>query len=481
MLREPSHRAPPPDEGGDAGASDDESDEDTDPELEGQGENDSEDDSEGRTSPEPKQPKGLSHRFKGKQKGKARGRSGLSSLATSTLHEEGEFFQSFEAIEVDVFSINPEPVSGPSTERIPSTSSTPARPPKAPLRVETALPTAKRAWALPTPGPRPVLKQGSPEGSWTAFAPMTPSQLTAITPSAGSDGYFSSNPSSEGGSMPSSTRDGETRVSSTPSESRGRSPSILSSLGLGAVISSQPPTQATSPAETPSVAVEPQTTTAVVPEPEPAAEPEPQPAAEPEPQPAAEPEPQPEAEPEAADDAESEADTSGDESEATAEMSSVPQFASPPVEGSTSRPNGMLQRPSLYSRPSRSMVDLPTIEPEQRPLEPTRSRENAPMRIELPRKPSVLGQRGALSPTSEWTMPPPTPAAGFSGFVFTKDKSGQPLQRSRSADDLALPPPRYEPALPGVYIPRPRDEEGKEKLPGYWCAVSVRLSLFLVS
>jgi len=108
------------------------------------------------------------------------------------------------------------------------------------------------------------------------------------------------------------------------------------------------------------------------------------------------------------------------------------------------------QRPMLQTRASRSMVDL------------TPSRE-PPTKIDIPKSPINL----------EWAKPPPTPAGGAASFLWTKKDNKQigTVKRRRSADDL-VSPPQYEPPLPGSSIPRPRDEEGKEKLPAYWCAVS---------
>lgn len=131
------------------------------------------------------------------------------------------------------------------------------------------------------------------------------------------------------------------------------------------------------------------------------------------------------------------------------------------------------QRPSFFSRASRSMVDLsespaPSTGTQ---LETIRSREPAPGKIEIPSKPTFSA---LATPTTEWAKPPPTPAAGRAGFFWQKTKEGKEigtLKRRRSADDLTVPPPKYTSPLPGVSIPRPRDEEGKEKLPKYWCAV----------
>ena len=150
------------------------------------------------------------------------------------------------------------------------------------------------------------------------------------------------------------------------------------------------------------------------------------------------------------------------------------------------------QRPALYSQTSRSMVNLSSMpsqdnrhaKPDQArredklsiapQLTTIRSREEAPSRIDLPPRTGPM-ITGMLSPNSDWSKPPPTPAAGPGGFSWGNAKAAEskPIaKRRRSADDMLAPPPLYEPPLPGTYIPRPRDEEGKEKLPGYWCAVS---------
>lgn len=108
-------------------------------------------------------------------------------------------------------------------------------------------------------------------------------------------------------------------------------------------------------------------------------------------------------------------------------------------------------------------------------LETIRSREVAPSRIDLPRRTPVSNvvSSGMTTP-SEWARPPPTPVTGTSDFFWGKNKAeDSKLKRRRSADDLLAPPPDYEPPLPGAVIPLRRDEEGKEKLPKYWCAVSI--------
>ncbi len=150
------------------------------------------------------------------------------------------------------------------------------------------------------------------------------------------------------------------------------------------------------------------------------------------------------------------------------------------------------QRPSFYSRTSQSMVNLSNVtsQPDGQidadiarredkasvapQLETIRSREVAPRSIVLPPRTMAMAN-GMLSPNSEWTKAPPTPAVGLVNSIWGKSKAEETKpapKRRRSADDLLAPPPAYEPPWPGVIIPRPRDEEGKEKLPTYWCAVS---------
>ena len=120
-------------------------------------------------------------------------------------------------------------------------------------------------------------------------------------------------------------------------------------------------------------------------------------------------------------------------------------------------------------------ADKASIRPQ---LETIRSREGAPTKIELPPKPTMIGTGTPLfSPGAEWAKPPPTPAAGFAGMFWNRKEGDKPaapaLKRRRSAGDTEGSPPGYEPPHPGVVIPRPRDEEGREKLPKYWCAVSL--------
>lgn len=87
MLREPSFRAPPQDDGGDAGDSNDSGESET--EIEGH----DHDDSEGETETEPiEAARKPIMPFKGKLKGKGKGKmpaaTGASPLATSVVPEE---------------------------------------------------------------------------------------------------------------------------------------------------------------------------------------------------------------------------------------------------------------------------------------------------------------------------------------------------------------------------------------------------------
>lgn len=142
-------------------------------------------------------------------------------------------------------------------------------------------------------------------------------------------------------------------------------------------------------------------------------------------------------------------------------------------------------RPSMYHQLSQSMVNFGSSDEgpatagtgadkaSTRPqLETIRSREGAPMKIEIP-KPAQMTGTPLITPGAEWAnKPPPTPAAGFAGVFWNRKDGDKPaLKRRRSAGDTEGAPPGYEPPHPGVVIPRPRDEEGREKLPGYWCAV----------
>ena len=171
-----------------------------------------------------------------------------------------------------------------------------------------------------------------------------------------------------------------------------------------------------------------------------------------------------------------------------------PSLPNSPEQNSTARMPGFglpgpPSRPSFYSRQSQSMTNLSasqsggaaqddTAHPKasaKPDLETIPSRDFPPNRIDLPVPgPSKIN---VLSPGSEWSKPPPTPAGAVSTFWGKSDDKPPVLKRRRSADDQTMAPPRYEPAQPGIYIPRPRDEEGRENLPGYWCAVHIEGTL----
>ncbi|KIR58695.1 hypothetical protein I314_05534 [Cryptococcus bacillisporus CA1873] len=179
----------------------------------------------------------------------------------------------------------------------------------------------------------------------------------------------------------------------------------------------------------------------------------------------------------------------GASSEDTVEVST--EAGTPSVEANDAvapapqpRPQQISQRPSLYTQTSISMINLPPktqgsedtedgmlVKPK---LETVKSGEQLPFRITLPPQQVPSVPNVILSP-AEWARPPPTPAAGLNGFNFSvagKDKQKE-LKRRRSADDLVTPPPKYEPPFPGTFVPKPRDEEGREKLPNYWCSVHI--------
>lgn len=204
------------------------------------------------------------------------------------------------------------------------------------------------------------------------------------------------------------------------------------------------------------------------------------------------------------------------------DSSTVPVQDTALTEATTEERPTPVKRPSLYSQVSRSMIDLSTASKANMPSPvteeaptgldgapaippgtvkpglttipsgqeiPTQSDGTGPSgrsavqpsRIEIPARQRHPLMSGLPTP-GEWARPPPTPAAaltngnaaGFSwGGSGARGKEGDKavLKRRRSADDVSMPPPGYEPPFPGTFIPRPRDEEGREKLPAYWCAV----------
>ncbi|WVO12845.1 hypothetical protein L204_100453 [Cryptococcus depauperatus] len=149
----------------------------------------------------------------------------------------------------------------------------------------------------------------------------------------------------------------------------------------------------------------------------------------------------------------------------------------------------LLSRPSLYSQTSISMINLPSTAStsstqsnlsNRAPVEPifetVKSGQRIPFRINLPPK-QPLTAHGLVSPT-DWAKPPPTPAAGLNNFNFLSSckQKGIELKRRRSADDLVVLPPKYESLdhpFSTAFAPKPREEEGREDLPRYWCAVHI--------
>ncbi|TYJ56588.1 hypothetical protein B9479_002680 [Cryptococcus floricola] len=177
-----------------------------------------------------------------------------------------------------------------------------------------------------------------------------------------------------------------------------------------------------------------------------------------------------------------EEDGRGTTSEGTNEVDTPSVEAEePPTTGLAARPS-IPSRPSLYTQGSISMIDLPsrpkdtvTTSAPQVSLKPSlrtvQSGEAVPLHIDLP--PPNAGPSGLMSP-AEWAKPPPTPALGIDRFnLGVKPCKSLAAKRRRSADDLSAPPPKYEPPFPGTFIPKPRDEEGQELLPKYWCSVHI--------
>lgn len=193
-------------------------------------------------------------------------------------------------------------------------------------------------------------------------------------------------------------------------------------------------------------------------------------------------------------DEDDDAGSDGEESSSSHDHNSVthasPKQVSPEGLPDTARP-GVVTRPSMYHQQSQSMINIGSGSGPKRSdtvgsnvekvsttpgLATIRSREQPPTKIELPKPRALNDVNGILAtPGSEWAQPPPTPAAGFAGMFWNRKEGDKPaaVKRRRSDGDLGDVPPDYEPPHPGVVIPRPRDEEGREKLPEYWCAVSI--------
>lgn len=307
------------------------------------------------------------------------------------------------------------------------------------MKLPTIETSKKSFWSLPTPGGKKV-------DTWTSFGESSPASTPQVNPAvetrpginsrvasslADSDSYFTSDPGSSRISLGAANGDNSTQTSTQVSTPLAGSSQValggLGGLGYGSLNANQ----------------------GVISKDQ-----------------------EQQAQPSAA-----EQEDSGDDADdggSSEGMSAQTHETIPASQANAPKPMMSPKRPSLASRPSRSMTDL-TLPAEEARLSKTISREQAPSKIELP-KPSMTPQAAVVGTPSEWAKPPPTPAAGRASFFWFKNTEGKEvgqLKRRRSADDLTKAPPDYEPPHPGVFIPRPRDEEGKEKLPAYWCAVSV--------
>lgn len=160
-------------------------------------------------------------------------------------------------------------------------------------------------------------------------------------------------------------------------------------------------------------------------------------------------------------------------------------------------------RPSFYKQPSRSMVNLSSSGresiAESQPgmaasaaMDRTATNTSVSSNVSGP-PPSGFRTPGSARSSADWTRPPPTPGVGmmqpfkFSAVADTLQSPKQmvqnrqlqalgpsPLKRRRSMDDMKEKLPDYAPPAKGVYLPKPREEEGREKLPEYFCHVSQR-------
>ncbi|WWC69470.1 uncharacterized protein I206_103410 [Kwoniella pini CBS 10737] len=418
MLRQPSTKPVQEDEGGDAGDDDDESDEESEIEIEGG----RSDESEGETETErrasgSKGALGLAGRFAKKNKGKGKASSNVSPMAKSVMREE-------EANGKSVWSL-----ATPSEKRPTSNWA----------QFGASSPRTTPGPVPPTPGGRASLIRN--ESSY------------ASTATTSEEGYFDSAPTSTHNSTgPTSTPN---RVDEEPTLAKG---SGTTELVDSAAVNLQ--------LGHPTVLV-----------------------------PAGQEEDNDHAFAEDGSDDDSDVGTNEGTNEDPAESPPIPTHDEQPAKLAVFKP---MERPtssrqsSIYNHVSRSMVNLPSKPaiPEDQPapaeklsvkpkLETVRSGEQIPTHIDIPPR---IPEGKALSnppdpatPATEWAKPPPTPAAGLSSFNFWSggDKKQPGLKRRRSADDLMKQPPKYEPPFPGTYIPRPRDEEGKEKLPTYWCSVHI--------
>lgn len=415
MLREPSFK-PTTQEDGEVGASDEEDDdEESETEVEGGGHHD---DSEDETATETvnkgkgkKKAIPMSQRLKGKNKGKTAASPGLGITAVS--EEVGESPKTVVTKAMMLMDVDSPPVTGSGATSSSANRSTPN----------------SSMWSLGTP------KEKTMSSVWASFRSGTPGQrpdndhTRSSSYQTSNDSYFDSQP---GSSVNLTTSNLAVEATAQP-------------LAVDA-----PRDPATNIIPPPPVEV--------------------------------------------AEENEEDASDEGNETSSSHDNSSMTHASPQPISSAalpdtanTIRPVNTT-RPSMYHQLSQSMINFGSSTDDQgaptagvgadkasvRPqLETIRSREGAPTKIEIP-KPAQMGNGTApFTPGAEWAKPPPTPAAGFAGMFWNRKEGDKPaLKRRRSAGDTEGAPPGYEPPHPGVVIPRPRDEEGREKLPGYWCAVS---------
>lgn len=477
MLRQASTLPAPVDDGGDAGDDDDDDDDGSDTEVEGGGEGD--DDSEPETEMEQSPVKGKGKaktlspldRLKGKGKSKTstsgKGVPTPSSLKISTVTEEEEGPKELSLLERRAKLSPPLLRDAPPPIAVAPVAPPPTLPANSIARQPQPITNGEPQWSIGS--------DAGPTGGWTNFASTTPS-LTPLkpnpkTPKAGTSGLRKT--SDEGGYF------GNVTVAPEPVAVETNTVAPLApplDAGLGAPISSSTaqlsPHNPNIPIASPSSGNSSNTG---------------------------------EGHDGSEEGSENTNETSRTQSPA---MSSYPQspamssYPQSPAVFDNTRPTPV-KRPSLYHQATRSLENLTrAASPDDTPeddlaLEPTlvhgsdtmsrlttitsgqstRSKE-LPSRIEIPKRQSFL--REATGPsTPGWLRAPPTPATpGAAGQVFwgasgkKGEGSGGKPKRRRSAGDVELPPPGYEPPHPGVVIPRPRDDEGREVLPGYWCAVS---------
>nr|XP_018263855.1 uncharacterized protein I303_03729 [Kwoniella dejecticola CBS 10117]OBR86013.1 hypothetical protein I303_03729 [Kwoniella dejecticola CBS 10117] len=431
MLRQPSTLPEPHDEGGDAGDDDEDSDEESETEIEGGRSDESEGETEtDRRASSSKGALGLAGRFAKKSKGKGKASANVSPMAKSAVREEeGE---------------------------------------SACLWNDGA--NGKSVWSLATPSEK------RPTSNWAQFGASSPRATPGLVPPTpgrvslirNESSYASTATTSEEGYFDSAPTSTHTSTGATSTPNRMDEPTLAKGSGTAELVDSaavglrlgQPLAASSAPVA------------AVAPE-------------------------------EEVDHAMGEDDSDDDSDVGTNEGTNEDSVESPPIPQQTQQPLNITvpkgkaaerptssRHPSMYNQVSRSMVNLPSksvnveeqgtdklsVKPK---LETVRSGEQVPTHIDIPPRipegKALPNLPGPATPAAEWAKPPPTPAAGLSSFNFWAggDKKQPGLKRRRSADDLMKQPPKYEPPFPGTFIPRPRDEEGKEKLPTYWCSVHI--------